>query len=256
MSATPFGCDYAEQYDLLYGDKNYAAECDLLQEVFRRFAEGTVQTVLDMGCGTGQHAILLAKRGYSVTGVERSRDMLRLARTKAAAAGVEVRWIEGDIQQAQVGLVHDAVTLMFAVLGYQVTNAEVSAVLANAHRHLRPGGLLVFDTWYGPAVLSVRPGDRIKVLENDSGQVIRAATSTLDTQRHLCHVQYRLWRMVGDRVVSRSQELHRMRFFLPMELRLFLDSTGFELVSVSAFPELDRRADETTWNALWVAKRG
>ncbi len=256
MIAIPFGRDYAEQYDLLYANKNYAGECDLLEEVFRRFGDGQVRVVLDMGCGTGEHAIVLAKRGYRVTGIERSREMLGRAHSKATAANINVRWIEGDIQRTNGEGPYDAVTLMFAVLGYQVTNAEVLAVLTNAHRHLRPGGLLVFDTWYGPAVLGVKPADRIKVIEDNGGQVIRTATSTLDTRHHLCDVHYRLWRVVGDQVVSRSQELHRMRFFLPMELEFFLNSAGFTLVSLSAFPELDRPADETTWNVLWVAKRG
>ena len=255
MSAMPFARDYAEQYDLLYGEKDYPGECDLLQGIFRRFSDVPVRVVLDMGCGTGGHAVLLAERGYRVTGIERSPDMLRVAHDKAGTANVEVRWVEGDIRQAEAGGPYDAALLMFAVLGYQVTNAEVLAALGNAHRHLRAGGLLIFDTWYGPAVLNTRPGDRIKVIEDGAGQIIRAATSTLDTRLHLCTVEYQLWRLAGERVTSRTQEVHRMRFFLPMEMELFLSSAGFDLLSLSAFPELERPVDEGTWNALWVARR-
>ena len=81
MSDT-FGAVYAQQYDLLYKDKNYDAEVALLERLFQAHAlEGN--SVLDLGCGTGQHAIRLAKRGFDVTGVDRSPEMLRIARVKA-----------------------------------------------------------------------------------------------------------------------------------------------------------------------------
>ena len=81
MSDT-FGTDYAQQYDVLYQDKDYDAETDLLERVFA--AHGLAgNAILDLGCGTGQHALRLARRGYEVTGVDRSPEMLSIARVKA-----------------------------------------------------------------------------------------------------------------------------------------------------------------------------
>jgi len=80
MSDQVFGQAYADQYDLLYHDKDYEAECDLLEEVFRRYGQEPIKSILDLGCGTGNHAILLARRGYRVTGVDLSADMLAHAR--------------------------------------------------------------------------------------------------------------------------------------------------------------------------------
>jgi len=87
MSDQVFGQVYADQYDFLYSDKDYDAECDLLEEVFRRYRDGNVRTILDLGCGTGNHAIRLARRGYEVTGVDRSPEMLAKAEWKAAELG-------------------------------------------------------------------------------------------------------------------------------------------------------------------------
>jgi predicted TPR repeat methyltransferase len=61
---------YADQYDLLYGEKDYDAECDLLEQVFHRYSKGPIQSILDLGCGTGNHSILLARRGYQENGVD------------------------------------------------------------------------------------------------------------------------------------------------------------------------------------------
>ncbi len=83
MTDKVFGQDYADQYDLLYTDKDYEAECDLIEEVFRKYGNGRISTILDLGCGTGNHAIPLASRGYHVTGIDISEDMITHAQKKA-----------------------------------------------------------------------------------------------------------------------------------------------------------------------------
>jgi len=148
----------------------------------------------------------------------------------------------------------DAVIMMFAVLGYQLTNEDVLAALNTVRKHLNPGGLFVFDVWYGPAVLTVGPSERIKVIPTSDGKVIRAASGSLDTARHLAEIKYHLWRISGDKVVSETEEAHQMRYFFPQELVLFLTQYGLELKNLTAFPSLETAADESTWNVLGVAK--
>ncbi|MBA4375978.1 MAG: SAM-dependent methyltransferase [Anaerolinea sp.] len=254
-----FGKEYADQYDLLYGDKDYEAECDLLEKVFELYGSGSIKTILDLGCGTGNHAIPLTRRGYLVTGVDRSEDMLVHTRHKAAsdlqdATREPPTFLQGDVRSLDLGEQFDAVLMMFAVLGYQLSNEDVAAALQTIRRHLKPGGLFVFDVWYGPAVLAIRPGDRVKVIPIDNGQVIRAASGSLDISRHLAEVRYHVWRVKGKQVVSESEEIHQMRYFFPMELAFYLHQVGLEVKGLTAFPSLDRPADETTWNVLGVAK--
>lgn len=135
---TVFGPTYAHTYDLLYQDRDYAAECDLLERVFQQYASQRVKTILDLGCGTGNHALLLAARGYSVVGVDRSEDMLGIARSKAKRQRLSIAFHQGDVRQVDLGQTFDAVLMMFAVLGYQTENADVLAALRAARPHLRP----------------------------------------------------------------------------------------------------------------------
>lgn len=249
-----YGETYANQYDELYAGKDYAGECDLIEQVFNRFGSGKIRSVVDWGCGTGNHSIPLAKRGYSVTGVDRSAEMLRLARRKSTENDLSVNWIEGDIRAGEAAGLFDAGLFMFAVLGYLSSNEDVMAAFRNARRHLRQGGLLVFDVWYGPAVLAAKPSDRVKIIPIQDGELIRMATSTLDTRHHLSNVHYNSWRLVGDRVAEHSEEVHTLRYFFPMELEALLEHAGFTLISLTAFPTLDVPADETTWNVLVVGK--
>jgi SAM-dependent methyltransferase len=252
----PFGSDYANCYDALYAEKDYESECNLIERVLRSHGDGKIGSILDLGCGTGNHALPLARRGFDVTGVDRSEFMLEQARAKATAFGRPPpdHFHQGDIRNVDLGQQFDAALLMFAVLGYQIDNTDVIAALRTARRHLRPGGLLLFDVWYGPAVLFQRPSERVKIIPTSTGKILRVSSSELDTSRHTCTVRYHMWKFAADRLTNETNEEHTVRYFFPLEFNLFLDSTGFKCLRTGAFPEFDRAADEQTWNVLCVAR--
>jgi SAM-dependent methyltransferase len=251
-----FGSAYSHAYDALYRDKDYLAECDLITSLFQKYGDGSIERILDQGCGTGNHAIPLAQQGYQVVGVERSATMLAHARDKAATTATKtpVVFHQGDIRSVDLGQRFDAVLMMFAVLGYQAENTDVRAALRTARRHLRPEGLFIFDVWYGPAVLRERPSQRIKVIPTADGKILRVASGELDSLRQLCTVHYLLWQISKGQCVAETQESHAMRFFFPRELELFLQGEHFELLRLGAFPEIHRDPDDTTWNILAVAR--
>ncbi len=251
-----FGSAYADAYDHLYSDKDYEQECDLIDQLLRTYGDRSVKNLLDLGCGTGNHALPLARRGYRVLGIDRSDEMLDSARKKAASESMDgsLDYYRGDLRDFSLNEIFDASLMMFAVLGYQLENRDVSAALRVARQHLRPGGILIFDVWYGPAVLEQGPSDRLKTIMTEKGRILRLASGQLDVQRHLCQVRYHLWRLEGDRLTGESEEKHSMRFFFPLELDLFLECSGFARIRLGAFPDFDRDPDEKTWNVLCLAR--
>src|SRR4029077_2882671 len=128
---------YATAYDALYAEKDYPGECDLLEQVFTTYAARRVSSILDLGCGTGLHAHELARRGYEVVGIDRSEAMLERARSVPTSA----TFLQGDVRSVDLDRRFDAVVLLFAVLGYQVSDSDVLAALKTARRHLGQGGL-------------------------------------------------------------------------------------------------------------------
>jgi SAM-dependent methyltransferase len=248
-----FGAGYADSYDALYADKDYSAECDLLEEIFRR-AGAPVRTLLDLGCGTGRHSVELAGRGYDVVGVDLSEGMLERARRRALDQNVDrTTFVLGDIQTIDVSRRFDAVVSMFAVVGYQISDAAVRSTLANVRRHLEPSGKFVFDVWYGPAVLAVGPSARVKVVATEDGETERRAIGTLEPGGHVCSVEYRLTRRRAGHADETASETHRMRYFFEDELAAFLAEAGFRLESISAFPDVENRPSAESWNVLVVA---
>jgi SAM-dependent methyltransferase len=251
-----FGNDYSDLYDVFYHDKEYDKECDLIESVFRKYKSRDINTILDLGCGTGGHALSLAKRGYRVAGVDRSERMLARAKDKVGESQLdgEITWRQADVRNFNLGRQFDAALMMFAVLGYQLTNEDVRSALSAVRRHLSKGDLFIFDVWYGPAVLSEKPEQRMRAMNVENGRVVRFASSQLDTGKHVCHVHYELWRFEGDRLVSETEETHTMRYYFPLELQQFLENAGFQIMDLKRFPEFDQDPDEKTWNVVCVAK--
>jgi SAM-dependent methyltransferase len=251
-----FGSAYALSYDALYKDKDYEGECDLLLDILRGRDGYELRRILDLGCGTGSHASILAQRGLEVVGVDRSADMTEIARQKAAKRPPHERpqFVTADIRRARLETKFDAVLMMFAVLGYQRTNDDVIAALVTARTHLDKGGLLAFDVWYGPAVLSQRPSQRVAVVDGDSHTIIRVAAGSLDTRSHVCTVDYRLWILDGRQLVDDVAESHVLRYFFPLELALLLQIAGFSLLRLGGFPDYATDPDDSSWNVLGLAR--
>lgn len=254
-----FGDGYAAVYDSLYRDKDYDGECGLIERILDEHGVGGPRRLLDLGCGTGNHVFPLARRGHTVTGVDRSPGMLACAREKAlqtvlpADASAPVFEL-GDVRNVDLGHRFEAVLMMFAVLGYQHENADLMAALATVHRHLEPNGLFVFDVWNGPAVLSDRPGQRIRTVKEGGTRIIRTTETRLDAVHHRCHVRFGVLRIDGDRVTDEQDEEHTMRFFFPQELDLALGCAGLRLLDLRGFPDYDSPPDERAWNVIGVAQ--
>lgn len=247
---------YADFYDLLYQDKDYRAECDAIEEMFGKYSKTRISSVLDLGCGTGNHAFILHDRGYKVVGIDRSESMLSHAKRKLSKLKEKknIRFQKGDLRTWKAEEKFDAVIMMFAVLGYQITNEDVLKALSNARKHLDLAGLFIFDVWYGPGVLRQKPSKRVKTANTSGGKIKRLATSELDTFKHTCTVHYTTLFTKDKSGVKTVKEDHQMRYFFPQEIKLFLKISGLELIKLGAFPNWKNEPNEKTWNVLGVAR--
>ena len=248
---------YGTYYDALYQEKDYEAECDFLEQVFEAYARRPVRTILDLGCGTGGHALPLAGRGYAITGVDASESMLDAARRKAAAVAWDgeraPEFINGDIRSVDLGRTFDAATAMFAVMGYQTGEGELLSAFRAARRHLERGGLFVFDGWWGEAVLSQKPLARAKIVERGAERVERFAEPILDAPRRVVHVKYRLRRIEDGVLAEEIEENHTVRFFFPEDIVYTLAATGFKLLKLCPFMSLERQLSREDWNFTAIA---
>jgi SAM-dependent methyltransferase len=250
-----FDRPYADCYDLFYRYKNYESECDTLEEIFSKRGM-TPSTIIDLGCGTARHAVLLAQRGYSVTGVDRSEEMLQIASDRIKEAGCEVALLQQEIQDLRVDSRFDVAVAMFAVIGYLWTNEILMDGFQQVFAHLEPGGLFIFDCWHGPAVAVHRPQQRFQRFSDaDGAEVVRLVTPHTDASRQIVDVEYETLVITDGSVISRAGETHRMRYFHPMELRLALETCGFRDVEIGVFGQPERTPSEDDWNIVVSSRR-
>jgi SAM-dependent methyltransferase len=251
-----FSRDYADAYDAIYRHKDYEGEVDLIERILARHGVAGSRHLLDLGCGTGNHALPLARRGHVVVGVDRSAPMVARAHAKAAAAlpPLAVTFHESDIRDLDLDRRFDAVLMMFTVLGYQHDDAELMATLGVVRRHLAPGGLFVFDFWNAPAVLAERPRERHLSVTDGSTCITRQTRPVLDTDRHLCRVCFDLQRIDGSGRATQWQEEHVVRYYFLHELEAALRQNRIEPVQFNSFPDGEGPADERAWNVVGVAR--
>jgi SAM-dependent methyltransferase len=247
---------YANYYNLLYSDKDYAAEADHVHALLKKYAPAT-RSMLDLGCGTGGHDLLLAQKGFTVTGVDRSAEMLAMANARLAnlvpqPAGVS--FIQDDIRTLCLNQTFDAVLSLFHVISYQTSNEDLQAAFATVRKHLAPGGIFIFDCWYGPAVLTDRPCHRTKRLENETIAVTRDAEPELLPNDNQVAVHYRL--LVSDKATGAVEELHethRMRYLFRPELELFLHEAGMNIIEAREWMT-GKPSGCDTWGVCFVVQ--
>lgn len=130
--------------DVVENECNTQHDVDLIENLLK---PGQDSRIFDLCCGQGRHTLELARRGYAqVTGLDRSRYLVRLARTRAKNTGLKAHFMEGDARKAiRVKQSFDHVVIMGNSFGYFEQSEDDLEVLLNVHSYLAPGGSLLMD---------------------------------------------------------------------------------------------------------------
>ncbi len=251
---------YSRYYDLLYSDKSYEAETKYVIDLIKEFATGA-GSVLELGCGSGKHGQLLANAGYDVLGIDSSESMVRAASQRGTPVNQSGGSIgsflasHGDARTFSADRKFDAVVSLFHVISYQTTNTDLLSVFSNAARHLKPGGVFIFDVWYGPAVLKLRPETRIKRMQDEKTEIMRLAEPVIFLNDNVVVVDYTV--MVTDKLSGSCEkvfESHKMRYLFRPELELIAEMNGLSIVHFEEWLT-KLTPNDKTWGVTFIARR-
>jgi len=250
MSLESYSKKHAKYYDIIGEDKEYSEECDFLEHCFKNYSQTDIKSVLDLGCGTGNHLIYLAERGYEVAGLDISEDMIEIARSKKIPNS---RFIVGDMSNFNFGKKFDACICMFASFGYLNENKQIENTLKCIKNHLAEGGLFIMDCWNGLAVMRELPQSRTKEKEKDGIKIIRISYPELDALKHICAVNFDIEVKQGE-ILDKWKEKHSVRFFFPQEIKKYLEDKNFEIIGFYNGFKPDSMVDEHVWWMTIVAR--
>ena len=209
----------AQLYDAIYGAcKDYAGEAAQLAALVRRVHPGA-HTVLDVGCGTGEHAKnLRMNHGFAVDGLDIDPGLLAVARQKLPDA----QFFEADMGAFALDRHYDVVMCLFSSIGYLTTLERVTAALRCFRQHLAPDGVVVVEPWFAPGVLTVGPGST-KRGEANGVRVERSSDTKVEGRLSTLVFNYRIEDATGVRLV---QEVHRLGLFTEAEMLASFLSAG------------------------------
>jgi SAM-dependent methyltransferase len=230
---------YAAYYDLLYRDKDYAQETDYVAGLIAETSRPP-RELLELGCGTGGHAVQFAERGIQVHGIDLSADMVQRASDRIGRARTALEALpsfeQGDVRSYRANRTFDAVVSLFHVASYQTSNADQDELFGTARAHLCAAGVFVFDFWYGPAVLTDRPRHVTKQAEDEHIEVSRETTPTMFVNDNCVDVRFDVHvRSKSDQRSQRIVENHRMRYLFLPEIEQRLGASRFRLLRAYAW---------------------
>jgi len=229
----------AELYDKVWGKHDYDKDVKFLNSLFRKH---NCRSIIDVGCGTGNHSIRLSKLGYKVTGVDISLSMLRIAKKKNGKS--KVRFIHGDMKKLGKleGQKFDAAICLGQVFSHLMTNKDLQSFLNGLRKLLRKNGLLVFS-----AKNAKKINDKyLNVLLLDhmiSEEKLQAVIFSYNS-RDLGDSNILVWRPIYVLKENEKMDLqireHRLRWFEFRPLKEMIEKSGFDVIAVYSGPRKER----------------
>ena len=234
----------ASSYDGLMADGSYRKRADWLERLFRK-SRIPVHSVLDLACGTGTIACLLAQRGYEVIATDGSVEMLTQAAGKAAALdGRPPLFLHQAMPRLRLAEPVDAVVSTLDSLNYLTRESAIRETFRRVYRWLKPGGQFIFDV-NSPYKLERMDGQMYMDETEDSFCVWRTFFSE---RTRVCTYQVDLFRLRRDGTWDRDFEEHRERAWTQEELRTYLTDAGFTDIRLTGDLTLrPPKAEEDRW---------
>lgn len=233
----------AASYDGLMADGAYGKRADYLVRCFEKSAI-PVHSVLDLACGTGTIACLLAARGYDVVATDGSEEMLTQAMTKAAEMEHPPLFIHQSMPRLRLGQEVDAAVSTLDSLNYLTREKDIRETFCRVYRWLKPGGSFIFDV---NTPYKLRSMDA-QMYTDETEESYCVWRTFFSEKTKLCTYQVDLFRLRGDGAWERGFEEHRERAWTEEELRTFLADAGFRDVKITG--DLKRsapKAEELRW---------
>lgn len=216
---------FAALYDRLMTDVDYDGWCDFMEDSFARM-KVQPKLVLELGCGTGNLTVRLAKRGYSMIGLDNSPEMLQIATEKSE--GLDILYLLQDMTEFELYGTVDAVVCSLDCLNYLTEEGMLEDCFSLVSLYLNPNGVFLFDmnTQYKMEHI-LAP----ETFLYDDGTIFYTWQSIWDEEYQECEYDLTFFVKEGE-LYRRFEETHFQRAYSLEEVEQALKKAGLELTEV------------------------
>jgi len=144
MEVEPIYSNFAYIYDKLMYDIDYSKWADYIEEIFK-INNRKPSLVLDLGCGTGNFCIEMAKRRYDMIGIDMSLDMLNCAKSKSEEQGMNILYLNQDMTNFELFGTVDVIVCLMDSLNYILYKRDIKRMFKLVRNYLNPDGIFIFD---------------------------------------------------------------------------------------------------------------
>jgi 2-polyprenyl-3-methyl-5-hydroxy-6-metoxy-1,4-benzoquinol methylase len=216
--------NYAYKYDKECFVQGTVGECDFIEQEIK---QDKSLKILDIGCGTGRHAIELTKRGYNVTGVDLSEDQIKRAREKAKESGVTIDFQIQDARNLPFDSEFDlAIMLCEGGFSLMETDEMNFDILKNATKALKSKGKLIFTALNGLFPLFHSVNDFYESAQKEGQSQCKECSFDLITFRDHNTVVFE------DDSGNKRELKCNERYYVPSEITWLLKTLGFKKIDI------------------------
>jgi predicted TPR repeat methyltransferase len=242
---------FANVYDELMKDVPYDLWVERFMEQIQKLQKDC-KTVLDIGCGTGELSIRFSNRGFNVTGVDLSDEMLMIASEKASRYGVNIPFYQQDMKELEGLGKFDAAVIFCDSLNYLSNEDDVKSTFRRVHEHLTDRGLFMFDVHSIYKMEHLFHNQTYAIADEDVSYIWNCFEGEQQYS-----VEHELTFFIRDQEADfyqRFDELHKQRTFDVDLYKQWLNDAGFDLLEILSDLE-NLPLNESTERVLFVAKK-
>ena len=249
-----FESELAEYYDLMRQYRDYDSECEFADNIIQK-RYPNAKNVLDIFCGTGEHAIRMAQRGYTVTGIDASQDMINVAKEKTNRAGVSINYQCTDINNLKSANKYDAAYCLGYTFLYMLTHADALDFFKVIHNALTPEGVFLLDFINGWSLIKEFTQDKY-FYQNEKVKISQFEQPTLNKHERLVHIEYCYLIDYSDGNVKTIFTEEDLRIFFDDEVQTLMNMGGFKKVqSFNGYTMDNKESDDIPYIVTVVGQK-
>ena len=241
---------YADYYDALYKDKNYNKESQYIEKLINKFA-GKKLSILELGCGSGSHAFKLQKKGHKIVAIDRSRQMINLAKKKDKYN--KIQFLTRDLTKYVSKKKFDVIILLFHVINFLESNKDLKMLAKNSNKNLKKNGIIIFDFINYDGVLSDKPKKKVKIVNKQKNKIIRETEPKLIKDKRLLNINFKMTIKHKNQIIDKFKETHKLKLHSILNIKKIF-TPNFNLINIFIWMKF-KKFIKNHWFGLIVMKK-